>query len=282
MGGAFTAVANDGNAVFYNPAGLRTIPKAEIDFVYARPFAGLKGVDLWTGTGIMAYNLNTWGNVGLSWTETSVQTLYQERTLALSYAHGVAVHFGRLDGQLLAGANLRQLSYGFSLDARTQSDPVFRNGDTRSETAFDLGFLYRHGARGRFRTGLFIRDLNEPNLGFVDQVRQDRSYRFGFAYQTASIPHVPFDIMPSFDFEVSRDRKEYSLGVEAWHVSRVAALRTGASLSDGHFRDTSAGLSWVFASRRGMDFQLDYVFIVPLQFRESSGSHSMGLGIKFK
>lgn len=282
LGGAFTGVSDDGNSVFYNPAGLRSIRNAEIDLIYARPFSGLSGLDLWTGSGVMAFNLRSWGSVGLSWTETAIRTLYEDRVLAVSYAHGVEVEMGPLDGKLLAGANVKQVLYGFSLDDRSRQDPLFRNGDTKSAVSYDMGVQYRQGEDGHLRLGLMVRDMNEANIGFAEEVKQQRAWRAGAAYIFKHIPYVPFNLMPAFDLESVGDRKNYYFGMEAQHPSRIVTLRAGGNVVDGHFRDAAAGLSWVFATRRGIEFQADYVFIVPLEFRESSGSHSMGLGFRYR
>lgn len=284
MGEAFTSVADGNDAVFYNPAGLRQNQGTQIHFVYLKPFAGLdRDVKAWSGYGGISMSFRSWGNAAFSWSESTVQGVYRERSLIFSYAHGFSFDTDYFKGHVFAGANGRQVEYGYDLDDRTRNDPVFKGGDSKAYSTFDLGVLYKSADESGVRTGFMLKNADEPDVGFKESVRQPQVYRWGVSYQFPSGDSLPVELCPAFDLDWNvSGRRSYYLGVEAWKPSRRIGVRAGGNVSDGSAREVSLGASYVFAGKTSWDLGLDYAFLYPFKIEDSGGSHVAGIKFQYK
>ncbi|MBU2599603.1 hypothetical protein KJ849_03385 [bacterium] len=140
LGGAFTALANDYNAIYYNPAGLSKLILPTISSNYQSLF-----------------NLSPLRNQSLSLTlplkkhqtlaldiQFFGKDLYQEKCLSLSYALS-------LSKNSYLGLNIKWLRL-----------EIFEAGKV-SSTGIDLGFLYE--ATKNLSFGLMVKNINQPFLG---------------------------------------------------------------------------------------------------------------------
>src|SRR5207247_9500086 len=90
VGSAFTAVADDFYATYYNPAGLVQLHRSEFAATYARLYSGLTdGSSI--GRNFLAYGHPTakHGTFGVSYLSLSLADLYSESTFALHYAQAL-------------------------------------------------------------------------------------------------------------------------------------------------------------------------------------------------
>ncbi|MGQ0645331.1 MAG: OmpA family protein [Elusimicrobiota bacterium] len=277
MGGAYGAVSDDAGAVFFNPAGLRLIKKTELDLAYGKPFTGAKGVELWSGAGTFAVSGKSWGSAAVSWTEASVQDLFSEKNLILSYAHGLPLA-GR---PLRLGASWRRVRQDYDLDARAAGDPVFRSGDDAAASAYDIGALYGFGPEERLRLGAAVRSVNEPDIGFQQSVPLPRSYRLGLSYLLPA-GRLGADFLPAFDALWIDGRRDYFMGMEARLRVHPLALRAGTNIVGDRGRDAALGFGYALPLAGNWKIILDYAFLYPLRLEETSGSHVAGFKLRFQ
>jgi tetratricopeptide (TPR) repeat protein len=148
MGDAFVAVADDGNAAFWNPAGLTLLPGFEMNTMYTDLYA----------TGIrhsllgLAFPFRNWGSFGLAWSRIGYddfELTYGENQLLFSMAR-------RLPYRLSIGLNAKHLRTDVEFEGVS-----YGHGDG---WGLDLGLLYRpiHG----FGLGLTIKDLGDTGVKY--------------------------------------------------------------------------------------------------------------------
>jgi hypothetical protein len=183
LAGTYVAVANDGWAMFHNPAGLAQVKNIQAFGSYQRLYiSSLKSM---MGGAVMPLGTvipdgNRFGTIGLSVERLSTgvdgdqsltgdsRTLSSEMSMGLSY--GVYL-LKDLRSSLAFGTNFKMmyLDYGKSAGA-----------SGTGEDGVDLGNIYKLGIdlglmasiRDRAYIGAFIMNLNDPKIGTTGQVRE--------------------------------------------------------------------------------------------------------------
>ena len=199
MGRAFTGVADDASALYWNPAGMGALSTIGGTFMFVHIpttedaslnyLAGaipltlfftnseshspwVKAVqELKLGLGVLWHSLGEfpfYDEEGRSVTNPSASTISQS-AVYLSAAYPLTDLVGRIP----AGGVLRYLrgELEMGLTAKLIRQDLFGSGG--GATSLDLGFRYAHYS-GFFQLGLVLRDVNEPNLGYTDPVAGDR------------------------------------------------------------------------------------------------------------
>jgi len=152
LGGAFVAIADDANAIYWNPAGLARMEGLRLMGTRAWPFRvpdlhidylAVKAPDV----GPLA--------LGFGWLNTSLKDILSENTFIMSLARGGI-------GPLSAGVSLKY----FRLDApgyETYNDPAYQGAV--STWGLDVGVLMF--LRRNLTLGLSARNLNEPEISML-------------------------------------------------------------------------------------------------------------------
>jgi len=275
LGGAFTAISDDANALFYNPAGISFLKKAEFTSNYGRLFMGLDDNSS-IGSSFIGYAQPTekYGTPGISWYNLSLGGLYDETAIALSYAYPFSKYVS-------AGVSVKNLSRKFGSDnytktainttgdeIRTEGDPVFDNGKKSSAMTGDIGLFYSYSKN--ISLGISAKNITKPDIGLLNTDKLSAVYRGGFAYKGD-------DYLFSFE-TVSKDSDMNILtGAEKWFSQKNIAVRGGLSLGSRRWRTISIG-----SSLRFDNFSFDYAFLWPLSgIKDTLGTHKIALNIKF-
>ena len=231
MGGAFSAVADDASALFWNPAGLALIGHQEIAGNYADLF----------GTGIVDNRI------------AFVLPLAPSHTAGLDWYHS-----GFEDSELEFGENRFSLSYGFRPHPRLAVGATAKyltrttglDGSTvRDGTGFGADFgILAHAGRG-FRFALVGQDVFDTELHYSDggptAAAFPRNLRWAAAYSYRNHGTLALDL---------DDRVH--LGAEALPLDQVA-LRAGFQKD----REGNEDPTWSFgAGFKAGIFRLDYAY----------------------
>ncbi|MBI4656701.1 MAG: conjugal transfer protein TraF [Elusimicrobia bacterium] len=263
MGGAFTAVSDDANAVNANPGGLARISGPEITALYGRMHMGLTD-DSQIGRGYfgLVYPLKKYlpGVMGLSWEETRLTDAYAETSIALAYSRKVRKN-------IFAGLSLKHLRKSYSSDIYTSADPLFSSGYGKSSIALDVGGVYRFSPK--YSVGLVVKNVNQPDIGIASKDPVPAHIKAGFAYFAAS------NIF-SADLGIRDGSFTASAGAERWLYKKLA-LRLGLLGGSDSRRQFNMGFGTRYSS-----FLMDYSFTLPIGgIADTSGSHRISFSVRF-
>lgn len=221
MGGAFTALADDGSALFYNPSGLGRLRQQELSFMHMTLFEGTR------------YSYASWvapsatlGSIGLAYMRLGTDDIVRTRDFVelnqfdfsqwqflLSYGRrfGSALSLG-VSGKLVGQEMDRLSDFGFGLDAGTILD------------------LSTH-----FSVGAIVRNIVQPELGLDSLVEESPvSGAVGLAMRKIALTEAT-ELTASFDLEKTerRDAKVHT-GAELLFDDRYA-LRAGYDRDNASF-----------------------------------------------
>lgn len=280
MAGAFAAVADDSNAPAYNPAGIPQVRQTEATLMYAQLFSGLKlysGNDTTSlGLGYLSFvpkPFTSLGNMGVYWARFSGQDLYAEDTLGVSWGSRLTDIYAPLSENVALGVTAKYMRRSFTLDAAAQSDAVFSDGSDSSAVGFDLGAQWQFlpETLPGLRLGVVGHNVNEPDLGFLEDERVASDWRVGLALQNPQL----LKFTPSLEASFRRGKRELLGGVEGWLFENRLGLRGGANS-----REFGGGMSYRFAMG-SVGLQMDYTLLWPLYVDDTSGSHRLSLTARF-
>ena len=252
MGSAFASIADTGDAIFYNPAGLVQILRPEISGMGAVLLNGKE--DLFD----VAY-VQPFGDQ-MAWALSTRQLFFtdgseNERLYVGTFAAPLAI-----DKSISFGLNIKLYGVDSSQISQQQA----------SALGLDMGFLYhlpildpRYGRQ--INIGLCAQDLDTKiryNDGEVDPIAL--SVKGGASYEFTE------DLVTSWEFESINDPNvgDHTLlhaGIEGWFFEDQLGLRTGYSdfmTLPGQF---TAGISY-----RSKSWGIDYAYIGHAQYLGSS------------
>ena len=264
MGGAFVALADDGNAPSYNPAGLGYINAAHLSLTTAQRFRGLINYNYISGI-VPLRSVGAFGaSIGILSEDSEV---YKEQTATISYGKTFLEKFA-------LGLNLKSFSNRFdesneSVSAHLENNSQFFAHTSVTDFSFDLG-LMATPVTG-LTLGLSAENLFPANLS-VSEAGADfvpRNIRVGLAYRLGTIAATTKqealrEVLKSgiglFEI-VFRDGARHShIGAELW-LNRTIGVRAGYSLRSGVNRATGIALgSSMKLPVAALRLQLDYAF----------------------
>ncbi len=253
MGEAYTAVAGDQTAAFWNPAGIAALQGKDFLLIHHRSFQGQQ----------QAYGGWAFGNkrrgIALSLAVYSVGGLetrsgpsaeplgtfsIYEMNAGLSYAQRVGSH-------LYLGASIRSLHENIGPESAWGA-------------AADLGLLYLAGASG-LAFGAAYRNLGRTERLGQERIPLPRTFRAGMAYQAG-----PAAVSVDYRFPEQGD-KGFHFGAE-WEIGQALFLRTG--YRTGHStRQVSYGLGL-----KRLNWRVSYAYVPTDQ--GLGGSHRLAVGIR--
>ena len=270
LSGAFTALSNDASAVFYNSAAAVYNRRREADFTYARLFAGLEGENIALNNFAYHQPVGRYTAYGIGWGSFTSE-IYQELSLAVSYARDLKPFLRSYEGELSVGLAVRYLSRKFDLDVRSSADPVFKDGSRVNAAALDLNLysvpdpLHLPG----LSLGLSLKSVNQPDIGFRDRERLPTEVHGGILWRKGRF---------NFPIDISARKGEITphAGIEASLWNNQFRLRGGYDKSQ-----MGTGFGYEHSLSPSFTMDIDYSFLWPLELKETSGSHRATLGVKF-
>jgi hypothetical protein len=246
MGGAFTAVADDATATWWNPAGLASGAMLNVSLEYGR----LEQPD--NGRGAFAV---TFPALGLSYYRMPVSEIQPTSSTADSPA-------GRQDPGNASVRTVELSQFGATVGQSIGSHFVLASTikilhmDDATELALDIGAL---AVVGHARFGVLARNLREPTLGDgANALTLSRQVRAGAAVSAAGNPKVGATL--AFDADilevptVTGNERRMAVGGELWMWNHVVGARAGFGGSTVGDARTSGSLGGSVMLHRGVYF----------------------------
>ncbi len=279
FGGAFTAIANDANALHYNSAGLVKSKTIQLHATRISHLGALVNYDFLA----VILPISRIGTIGISTDSLGDnEDIYQERQIRLAYAKslGKKVSFG------ISLKNFRT-SYDTEIES-VKDNPYFSVYQTNSFSA-DLGFLVL--PISGLQIGLAVDNLIPANVSVAtgDTDRVPANIRLGVAYalnsiaatiQQESLQNIFKSAHGSAEVGWRNGATIIKSGVEIW-INPTIALRGGYS-----FYTSQTGVFSIGNSLRlplgPTQLQLDYAYQLFLNDLDDNGnSQIFSLGISF-
>ena len=253
LGGAFTAVADNADAVFYNPAGLGLLAVPEFSYAFNNYLPGVS--QQWLAAAYPAAR----GTLGLGVNYLSVKAFdsydaSDNRTGSVS-AYDLAFHLG----------------YGGALETDLEFLPSLRYGaavkyiserlDTSKASGYgvDAGLLLLTPFKA-LRFGLGLENLAASRLDFIrGGAKPPFKLKTGMSYRLGA-PGKAVASLFSLDYNFPEDGPRYlAAGIEST-VYGALALRAGYSSFGEISNGVSFGLGFGLPVRGGREIRLDYSY----------------------
>ncbi len=281
LGGAFVAIADDGNAAHYNAAGLGFIDKYQLSATYAQRFQGLIRYDYIGGI----LPLAAAGTLGLSIGILSEESeIYDEQTIKLSYGKSFLQKFA-------FGVNLKSLGTRYDEENESvRANPYFAEKTAASAFSFDVGLLAKPVPG--FSWGLSVENLLPADIS-VSEANEDKipvNMRTGFAYSLEAIAETIAqeslrEALKSsvglLDVSFRDGNRQIHAGAEVWFNQSIG-VRGGYAVSSGV---NGAGAVVVGGSARipisEFNLQLDYAFQILTGNLENNTTQRISLNVMF-
>jgi len=216
MGSAFVGVADDANAIYWNPAGMVLVERFEITGCRSSLY---DVAELSNDYIASVYSLGSTGLAfGASWTRLELEDIYHEDTVNL----GLAAAIPGLDGFSIGAAGKI-----FTLAApgyEKYNDPAYEG--SVNKFSFDLAAYY-HSPGRKWAIGVVVYNVNEPKLQLLKTTNEPdpvfREYAIGASYMFSDLLLVSYDLRSRYG-ELSNVVGR--IGSEIWFFDAVA-LRGG-------------------------------------------------------
>jgi len=262
LGGAFTAVSDDINALSYNPAGLANLERSEMGFTRAELVEGVSYNFLGYSRPVAK------GNIGLG-----VNYLSQSSMEGRGVNREVTGKFGASDTAI-------NLAYGRPLTARTGLGVNFKYitshiaGESANGWAVDAGCQYKAPVKG-LSLGVAMQNLG-PKMKFMDEGSSlPLAAKAGIGYAVLGNILLSFDV----NRQINEKKTVFSFGSE-YIVFNSFSMRAGylkSAVSSGNGLVDAGGFKAGFGFRF-RSFNLDYA-VTP--FGDIGKAHRISLGAGF-
>ncbi len=260
MGGAFTAVANDTTAFYWNPAGFAFGPVVHggVQWGESEMNRG-DGATFADGAAGFSFGLTFLGVAGTfsdqSWSRPEGDVLssrgLETFDLSVSVLHSLPiddlviagnVHYLRGESHELF-ESMAALSPGAGTPSAIRDRVMATEGEESSTASVDLGALYQ--PRDWLRLGLMWRRLFEPAfpLPSGEEIALPRHGRAGVAFFLPQATTVSFDFDLSSQGGVDESWRELSLGVDKRLFEDILSLRAGVRAETGSGRGARPAFS---------------------------------------
>lgn len=271
MAGAFSPVADDATAIYWNPAGMASVEKREVSLTYDSYFKdsasqylgyahpmGEKGT---LGLGVSMFSVRNIDKRSATGGDADSPDMGTFNTQDLSVSIGWANKMGLGSGRL---------NYGVA-GKFIRSDLGTSNAATG---ALDMGTMYKFSEDSGFNLSLAVLNLGGQLKFNSEGDPLPLSVRPGMAW-TGNVGSMGKLIAAvDADMEIHDGKTFIEPGVE-WQIHPAIALRTGYQFG----RDTGAGSAYSV----GMGFnvsnlKIDYAFV---PYGDLGDTHRISLGYKF-
>ena len=241
LGGAYTALAKDANALLYNPGGLGAVERNEATLMHNEYLAGV------TQEYIAYASPRGWG-LNLNYLNSG-----QVPRTTVSNPDGTGLANASFSDLAVGAGYGERVTKGLSLGAAVKFIRESNAGIAGQAYAFDIGAMVAPAALKGLSLGLAVQNIG-PAIRFQSvreplplAARAGAAYAFALRGQESRL-----------SFDVTKERSDsvvMGFGAETV-VARTLPLRLGFSTRNSAGPGVTAGVGWIFRS-----FEVAYAFV---------------------
>ena len=259
MGGAFTAVADDAFAPFWNPAGLVQLGHAELATM--RLYYPVESVNSDLVSLAWPIPKIPWSaTLATSYLGTGETDLYQEKVLLVSYGQDL---YDWIKLPLAVGISVKKLIVNY--ENYDPMDPLFRISDRASGFSVSSGLIFQYSPN--LKLALVFDNISSSNLSINQEEESDQNSnsanigrRFGLTWTSLSHSLLVSAEIAHEKFTQSVSVIQPRIGIERWFWKWVA-VRAGVNIpniSTKQAINLTGGFSCRPAVSEIIGMQLDY------------------------
>jgi len=286
MGRTFVGIADDINALDWNPAGIAGFQYLTFTAGFNKDYWGISGDNIGTGHFGAASQYRNLFAYGVSW-RYLFSDVYSEQHFKLALARRFGWKNQGFLGlhPLMIGVAFRMQGLGYNSNnfvenpddpgGMTPLEDLEQNlgGTSKWGFSLDAGVLWRMSRQ--ITIGFSASDVLQPNMAIDPDDENGKvpmQLRFGASYA------------PNKNFVIGVDGRYYKagsgiltphLGVERWFYRHSVALRGGYNIDE-----FSAGLGWRLNKEWAL--QIDYAFVYPISKLAAAGANSHKFSLMFQ
>lgn len=235
MGGAFTGLANDVDALFWNPAGLASLTEKQASFNFAKVYGLVNYTMASYGTPLAFDGAQQGGGIAVI---SSGDEAMRELTVVAGY--------GRVTGPVTVGMNLKYRRASFGKNSMNRgdylvfSDDEFNMGKLNQVTGnangfgVDLGIMYQ--LHEKVRMGMMLRDAIAPV--FWDSKVENPNAKAKGKYTE----NVPMEVLVGTSYVINEDMMVTADYQPSFSKDVFNRIRGGAEVRFFKFLMVRAGL----------------------------------------
>ena len=217
MGDAFTAVADDVTAIFFNPAGLININSFNFSFNHTNWIVNSK-----LTSAAIGFPLGSRGVLGLSAIQFAVDE-FEETTIFEPEGTGRMIHAGDL---ALAMAYAIRLTDGLSFGLKGQYLEENIDSDKAKGFAFDFSTFYKSDFRN-LTVAMVMKNFGPEAKYLSKKFKLPLYFNINTAMNVIGEKGNPIHLLASVESAFATDyRDRYHIGTELW-IADLVALRGG-------------------------------------------------------
>jgi hypothetical protein len=280
LGGAFVAMADDGNAANYNVAGLGYIDTVQVSATYAQQFKGLINYSYVGGVLPLASAGTLGASIGIL---SEKSEIYKERTMTVSYGKTFSPKFA-------IGVNLKSFGTSFNENNESVRTNLYFAKTSASAVSFDVGAMAKPVAA--LTLGVSAENLLPANVSISESGEDNvaTNIRVGLAYSLAEIAESTQleslrEVLKSglglLEIAFRDGDRQIHAGAEVW-LNKSIGLRAGYAVKSGVNSATSiavGGSAKIPVS--SLSLQLDYAFQILTGDFEDNTTQRISLGLIF-
>lgn len=278
--GGISLVEDDPLAIFLNPANFFVKEKNCFEVSYFKPYSFLEGVDISNSNFIFTTNTK-FTSFSLGYSDFSTNKLYEEKLIMFTTSMSL-FNFNKKLPKLSFGTNIKFLSRELFLEEEIlNEEPQLKNNTKVSNYSYDLALLYK-SYKENFAFSITLRDINQPNIGFLEKeklpftISFSNKYNFGDLWQFEDLTLFSEIRYRNQEWGSLKEKFYWAFGSEIYLNFNTIALRMGLNKSSFNL-----GFSYNNLKLYKLKLSIDYSFGLFFSYLEPLNNHNFSLKIGF-